>query len=933
LEAHEIGGFARAVSPVKPETSGALEAYEIGGFARAVSPVKPETSGALEAHEIGGFANPRSPVNPETSEVSTAPLKLKASYSLLAMSRRIRLLLIGAATAWVAVLAGLLGAQRPSTQLPDAATPPAVTIDYPLEGSVFPPDFTAPTFLWRDPTPSATAWAIDVDFGDGRAEIHAQSAGAPPHVGAIDRRAVSETNRLPELTPEMAAAHSWTPDSNTWSVIKKRSVERAAVVTITGMAGTPARPVSRGRVTIRTSKDPVGAPIFYRDVPLMASESEKGVIKPLASEFIPLIAWRLRYVGEPQSRLVLEGLHTCTNCHSFSRDGKTLGMDVDGPQNDKGTYAIASVSPRMSIRNEDVITWNAYPDKPAGSHTIGFLSQVSPDGRYAVTTLNEEVYVANFKDYRFLQVFYPTRGILALYDRTTREMKALPGADDPRYVHTDGVWSPDGKYLVFARALARDAYPPGRKLAEYAGDPNEVPNQYDLYRIPFNGGAGGRPEPIAGASGNGMSNSFPKISPDGRWLVFVKCRNGQLMRPDGELYIVPAGGGEARRLGANTSLMNSWHSFSPNGRWLVFSSKSRSPYTQMFLTHLDEAGKDSPAILIENSTAANRAVNIPEFVNLPPDGLLHIDVPAAEFYRLFDSAVDLERAGKHAEAVAEWTRALAMDGENAKARTHFGIALLNAGASGEAVAQFRKAVELNPAFLEAHNNLGVALVQLGRFEEAIAHFKLVVDANPDVPQSLANLGSALVAAGRAGEAIPYLERLVEANPRSADVHETLGRALAAVRRFDEAIAHLRQAVAIDPRNAEARFNLGDTLYSQGQTADALAEWRAGLQVEPDNVAVLSLAAWTLATSPDAAIRNGAEAVALAERAMRVTGGREPAVFDALAAAYAEAGRFPDAVKTAQSGIALATPATDARVVEGLKAHAALYAKGMPYRGK
>ena len=117
-----------------------------------------------------------------------------------------------------------------------------------------------------------------------------------------------------------------------------------------------------------------------------------------------------------------------------------------------------------------------------------------------------------------------------------------------------------------------------------------------------------------------MSNSFPKMSPDGRWIVFVQCRNGQLMRPDGQLYIVPASGGEARRMRCNTPLMNSWHSFSPNGRWLVFTSKSRSPYTQMFLTHIDENGNDSPAILIENATAANRAVNIPEFVDLAPGG-------------------------------------------------------------------------------------------------------------------------------------------------------------------------------------------------------------------------------------------------------------------------------------------------------------------------
>ena len=98
--------------------------------------------------------------------------------------------------------------------------------------------------------------------------------------------------------------------------------------------------------------------------------------------------------------------------------------------------------------------------------------------------------------------------------------------------------------------------------------------------------------------------------------------------------------------------MNSWHSFSPNGRWLVFSSKSRSPYTQMFLTHLDEEGNASPAILIDNATAANRAVNIPEFVNIPPDGLLKIDVPATEFYRRYNVAWELAGKGQYEAAIA-----------------------------------------------------------------------------------------------------------------------------------------------------------------------------------------------------------------------------------------------------------------------------------------
>jgi Tol biopolymer transport system component len=145
-------------------------------------------------------------------------------------------------------------------------------------------------------------------------------------------------------------------------------------------------------------------------------------------------------------------------------------------------------------------------------------------------------------------------------------MRALPGADDPQFVRTSAFWSPDGKYLVFSRAQARDPYPPGAERPEHANDPNEPQIQYDLYKIPFNGGKGGKAVAVEGASGNGMSNNFPKVSPDGRWIVFVQNKNGLLMRPDSKLYIVPFAGGKARLMKCNTSLMNSWHSFSPNGR-------------------------------------------------------------------------------------------------------------------------------------------------------------------------------------------------------------------------------------------------------------------------------------------------------------------------------------------------------------------------------
>ena len=448
----------------------------------------------------------------------------------------------------------LAAARVTSAVKPDAAdtVKATITVDYPQDASIFPPDMIAPIFLWRDAEPSVRSWRIEVKFGDRAKELRMISAGEGMKLGEIDARCVSTANKPPFLTAEQAAAHTWKPDADAWAWIKKHSVDRAATIEFTGLDGA-GRPVSQGHVTLTTSRNPVGAPIFYRDVPLMPFEGTKHVVQPLAPAKMSLIAWRLRDVSKPESRLLMTGLHTCANCHSFSADGKTMGMDVDGPGNDKGLYAVVPVSQHMAIRNEDTVSWNR--DMHVGQSRVGFMSQVSPNGKYVLTTfagrdqsIGSSYFVTNFKDYRFLQVFYPTRGILTWYSRETGRREPVPGADDPRYVQTDGVWSPDGKYIVFARAEAREPHPEGVPLPVEANDPNEVQMQYSLYRVPFNDGKGGVAEPIAGASNNGMSNNFPKISPDGRWIVFVKCRNAQLMRPDSELWIVPTKGGVGRRM-------------------------------------------------------------------------------------------------------------------------------------------------------------------------------------------------------------------------------------------------------------------------------------------------------------------------------------------------------------------------------------------------
>jgi hypothetical protein len=128
-------------------------------------------------------------------------------------------------------------------------------------------------------------------------------------------------------------------------------------------------------------------------------------------------------------------MHTCANCHSFSRDGRTLGMDMDGPaERQRAVCSRVSLNRTLSFRNGDMIHWNPSYDRQFAFNRVGFMSQVSPSGRYVLTMLTpgdrppqNNYYVANFKDYRFLQVFYPTRGVLYWYDRDNRGAASAAG--------------------------------------------------------------------------------------------------------------------------------------------------------------------------------------------------------------------------------------------------------------------------------------------------------------------------------------------------------------------------------------------------------------------------------------------------------------------------------------------------------------------------
>ncbi len=757
--------------------------------------------------------------------------------------------LAGASAVGLLCGSGQLTAVNAGQSASIAAPETQIKIDYPLNGSVFPPEITPPTFLWHDPNQAAMRWVIEISFKHASDSMRIEAGGDLMQRGEIDAKA----GPVLPLTPEQASTRTWKPVAEVWAKIKRLSVKAPARIVIRGFADDANRPVSEGTVSISTSTDPVGAPIFYRDVPLLLPPpGENGPIAPLPRTAIPFIKWQIRDIGQPKSHLVMTGLPTCANCHSFSRDGKTMGIDLDGPRNDKGLFALAPIAPQMTIQKSNVIRWSSFGlnDEARNGDTevkrFGFMAQVSPNGQYVVTSIGppgntnkndnqdpgfasgilDRLYSINYTTIDFIQVFYPTRGILAWYDSNDKSMHPLPGADDPNFAQTSAFWSPDGKYLIFSRATAREPFPAGVPKSKFANDPNETQIQYDLYKIAFNDGHGGKAEPVVGASGNGMSNNFPKVSPDGKWIVFVQNKNGLLMRPDSKLYIVPFNGGNARLMNCNLSLMNSWHTFSPNGHWLAFSSKARGPYTRLMLTHIDKNGNDTPAVIVDDTTAANRAVNIPEFVNMPPDKMIEkIDPQATEFYRLFDEAYKMIENNDITGAITTLNAAVRADLEDSLGHFMLGTALSANDQESDALPEFRKAVALSPRNPKFLDHLAMSLFLNGDQDGAVVQLQKAVALDPTSVEYPYNLGFVFESRGDFFDAVSPLEKAVElSHAGNWRCLAELGKVYNKIGRPSDAARATRMAIELaeqqnDLRDArELRETLTQYESEAGQTA-------------------------------------------------------------------------------------------------------------------
>ena len=291
----------------------------------------------------------------------------------------------------------------------------------------------------------------------------------------------------------------------------------------------------------------------------------------------------------------------------------------------------------------------------------------------------------------------------------------------------------------------------------------------------------------------------------------------------------------------------------------------------------------------------------------------------------------LGRKGEVEEAIAQFQKALDLQPNYARAHVNLGILLGRKGQVEEAIAQFRKALDIEPNSPEAHNNLGNALLQQGEAQEAMTHFRKALDVQPDWALARENLGIALLQEGDVKGAMACFEKATALLPDPAQKWLNLGRQFLKQGHLIEATACYRRALSIDPRFAEAWAELGLACLNDGRIKEAEESWQKTLDINPAQPQIQNNLASVLATAADPSLRNGARAVALAEQANQAMGGRNPVFLCTLAEAYAEAGRFDEAVATARKALVHAQAQKNDKLAGALQEQIKLYQAGRPLR--
>jgi Flp pilus assembly protein TadD len=241
----------------------------------------------------------------------------------------------------------------------------------------------------------------------------------------------------------------------------------------------------------------------------------------------------------------------------------------------------------------------------------------------------------------------------------------------------------------------------------------------------------------------------------------------------------------------------------------------------------------------------------------------------------------------------------------------------------------RDSLAKNPGDALCHNDLGVILAQRHELAAAQNEFAAAFRLAPADSRTLANFGHILALDGRLAEAEADYRTALTIQPTDADAQKRFAELLSREGRTAEAIIHYRAGLSYKP-DKQTRLSLAGLYRQTGDGHDAIVQYRAVLRADPDNVEALNNLAWLLATLDDDQERNGAEAVRCAERACTLTNFKQAKLTSVLAAAYAEAGRFPDAVAIGRTTVKLAEDAGDANTAAIGRQLLGLYLNNQPF---
>jgi len=443
-----------------------------------------------------------------------------------------------------------------------------LTVTYPSEGALFPPNLCAPFVEWTDV--HNNLWQVTI--------------------------------RLPDKSTwtRLSRTRRWRVPEAVWQTLVERAGDADVTLVVKGVACSGTRRKTRASVHVsqtvrfRIARHPADNAIVYRLVapPFINRKTPDTFVRDLR-ELTPRPFLRARR-------------QYCINCHMFSsktgRDGK-LGIQV--------RYAGArSTAHPIYLAVADFDTGRIVKTVlPFRLQMTTFMSW-SPDGTKLAVSANQTL-ISLAPMVLEAQNTLQHGSDIAIVDLDAGQSFLLKGARDPDLLETFPRWTPDGKSIVFCEAPQR-LHPKNTK--------------YSLKIVPFADGHGGEAEMLIDANVTGRSSYYPRFSPDGRWFTFVQSDFGSLIKSSSDIFIVDwqnreRTGIRATPLTSNaTFAADSWYSWSSNSRWIVFATKrDDGVFARLYMTHIDDDGNASVPVRLPLAEEPLMSFNIPEFVAEVPD--------------------------------------------------------------------------------------------------------------------------------------------------------------------------------------------------------------------------------------------------------------------------------------------------------------------------